>query len=291
MKKVISIILVLLLLVSLCACGKDDHGEVIGGIGTTTANQGANNNNTTTTTTTQGNTQNTTVASCNHAWKGGTCTAPMTCTLCGATEGEAAGHNYSNATCTNPKTCAVCGATEGEPAGHSFNDATCTEGQVCSVCGAAGSAALGHDRVNGTCQRCGHTLGDLIPLWSVLWCIVDAKGDSMTRLDFVLGEGWGNVMLSDWSTTSDGFGEMYYYNETAYYRVNYGASAQLTSVGDEYGMTITMTNEDGSTGTITIERVDSDHFVVTAVSGTILNATGTAIATVGSELRWTDIYC
>ena len=264
MKKVISIILVLLLLVSLCACGKDDHGEVIGGIGTTTANQGANNN-TTTTTTTQGNTQNTTVASCNHAWKGGTCTAPMTCTLCGATEGEAAG--------------------------HSFNDATCTEGQVCSVCGAAGSAALGHDRVDGTCQRCGHTLGDLIPLWSVLWCIVDAKGDNMTRLDFVLGEGWGNVMLSDWSTTSDGFGEMYYYNETAYYRVNYGASAQLTSVGDEYGMTITMTNEDGSTGTITIERVDSDHFVVTAVSGTILNATGTAIATVGSELRWTDIYC
>ena len=233
MKKVISILLVLLLLVSLCACGKDDHGEVIGGIGTTTANQGATNNNTTTTT------QGTTIASCNHTWTGGTCTAPMTCTLCGETEGE----------------------------------------------------ALGHDRVDGTCQRCGHTLGDLIPLWSVLWCIVDAKGDNMTRLDFVLGEGWGNVMLSDWSTTSDGFGEMYYYNETAYYRVNYGASAQLTSVGDEYGMTITMTNEDGSTGTITIERVDSDHFVVTAVSGTILNATGTAIATVGSELRWTDIYC
>ena len=40
-------------------------------------------------------------------------------------------HEWSDATCTAPKTCSVCGATEGEVAEHTF-----VEG-VCSVCGAA----------------------------------------------------------------------------------------------------------------------------------------------------------
>ena len=41
------------------------------------------------------------------------------------------GHNWSDATCTTPKTCSVCGATEGEANGHSFANG------ICSVCGTA----------------------------------------------------------------------------------------------------------------------------------------------------------
>jgi hypothetical protein len=60
-----------------------------------------------------------------------TCTEPKTCSVCGATEGEALGHTWADATCTAPKTCDLCGAKEGTAAGHTF-----VEG-VCSVCGTA----------------------------------------------------------------------------------------------------------------------------------------------------------
>lgn len=43
---------------------------------------------------------------CSHSYKDATCTAPKTCSKCGATEGNAAGHSYSNGTCT------VCGAAD-----------------------------------------------------------------------------------------------------------------------------------------------------------------------------------
>ena len=49
-------------------------------------------------------------------------------------------HNWDDATCTEPKICSVCDATEGEAAGHSFTDFCCT------VCGEAEGAAV----INGT---------------------------------------------------------------------------------------------------------------------------------------------
>ena len=75
MKKALSLVLVLLLLLSLCACGSND----------------AKNTEPATTT-------------CSHAWKDATCTAPKTCSKCGATEGSAAGHTYAEGACTVCKT-------------------------------------------------------------------------------------------------------------------------------------------------------------------------------------------
>lgn len=42
---------------------------------------------------------------------------------CGKSYSErisATGHNWKSATCTEPKTCSVCGATEGTAAGHNY---------------------------------------------------------------------------------------------------------------------------------------------------------------------------
>ena len=49
---------------------------------------------------------------------------------------ETDGHTWTDATCTAPKTCSVCGATEGEVGEHTY-----AEG-VCTVCGAAESIAV-----------------------------------------------------------------------------------------------------------------------------------------------------
>ena len=90
-----------------------------------------------------------------HDWNDATCTAPKTCKVCSATEGEALGHTYdkeiiadnmlkSAATCTGAavyyKSCA-CGAvstseddtfTHGECAMHQYDKG------VCTVCGLVG---------------------------------------------------------------------------------------------------------------------------------------------------------
>ena len=100
------------------------------------------------------------VAPCEHAWVDATCEAPKTCSVCGATEGEALGHTEKeisavDATCTEVgwtagTKCSVCGeilvAPDEIPAlGHSeeilaAREATCvfvgqTEGKRCTTCG------------------------------------------------------------------------------------------------------------------------------------------------------------
>lgn len=64
-----------------------------------------------------------------HSWKAATCTAPKTCTRCGAKEGSALGHDYTEATCTEPTKCTRCGVTYGSALGHNYNlwpDSRCT---------------------------------------------------------------------------------------------------------------------------------------------------------------------
>ena len=89
-----------------------------------------------------------------HSWTLATCTAPKTCSVCKATEGEALGHHWKPATCTDPKTCQRenCGVTEGEALGHDWKDATCTAPQICSVCTATQGEKLGHKWNDATCD-------------------------------------------------------------------------------------------------------------------------------------------
>ena len=55
------------------------------------------------------------------------------CNVCGALRPvEELTHSYIAATCTAPATCTVCGATEGEALGHTYDDDT---DPTCNVCG------------------------------------------------------------------------------------------------------------------------------------------------------------
>ncbi len=96
----------------------------------------------------------------NHSWSDATCTAPKTCSVCGATEGNALAHTEVVDAAVAP-TCTETGLTEGKHCsvcntvlvaqtvvaakGHTPGaEATCTAPQTCTICGATVTAALGH---------------------------------------------------------------------------------------------------------------------------------------------------
>ena len=101
-----------------------------------------------------------------HTFADATCTEPMTCTKCEATEGEALGHTWEEATCDTAKTCTVCEATEGEALGHTWVEATCDTAKTCSTCEATEGNPLVHSWIEATteapktCELCGLTDGE-----------------------------------------------------------------------------------------------------------------------------------
>ena len=136
--------------------------------------------------------------SCSHNWADATCSAPETCTLCGATKGTTLahtpgtaatctaaqtctvcgtqlapvlGHLMMNANCNSPSTCSRCGYTTGTAVGHTWAGATCTTARTCTLCGIkdeVGGPALGHDWraatcvAPKTCNRCAVTEGSAL---------------------------------------------------------------------------------------------------------------------------------
>lgn len=62
-----------------------------------------------------------------HSYAPATCTAPQTCSECGATTGEKLDHDMTEATCKAPSTCKLgCGYTEGGLADHIYENGRCT---------------------------------------------------------------------------------------------------------------------------------------------------------------------
>ena len=86
-----------------------------------------------------------------HIWQNATCTAPKTCSECGATEGEVVEHSWEDATCTKAKSCSVCKLNEGDVLGHKWIEATCTVAKTCSICSSTEGEAIGHDWKEATC--------------------------------------------------------------------------------------------------------------------------------------------
>lgn len=74
MKRVFSVVYVLIMLISLCACAADPQATEPTLLQTEPV--------------------------CQHSWTEATCTAPKTCSLCGVKEGVALGHTYDTGICT-----------------------------------------------------------------------------------------------------------------------------------------------------------------------------------------------
>ncbi len=72
-----------------------------------------------------------------HDFAAADCDTPKTCKSCGLIEGEALGHDWKAADCITAKTCTACGATEGAALGHTpaDDDGDCTSHILCTVCG------------------------------------------------------------------------------------------------------------------------------------------------------------
>lgn len=88
---------------------------------------------------------------CDHTWLDASCTAPKTCSLCGATEGEAAGHTWSKPPCTEGAVCTVCSATPTDTA-HAWDAGKVTKPFDCLTTG----------EMTYTCTACSETLVETV---------------------------------------------------------------------------------------------------------------------------------
>lgn len=84
-----------------------------------------------------------------HDWADATCTAPKTCSRCGATEGNALGHDFADVWSSDASghwhACSRCDAKDGEAAHTPDREAaTETDPIKCTECGYIITAALGH---------------------------------------------------------------------------------------------------------------------------------------------------
>lgn len=99
-----------------------------------------------------------------HSWKDADCLNPKTCTVCGKTEGSALGHEWTTPDvdlCEVQSTCSRCGATDAENKEHTpeNDDNDCSTALNCGVCGKEILAAGEHspEKDDGNCtteQKC-----------------------------------------------------------------------------------------------------------------------------------------
>lgn len=133
MKKLMSVLLALTLVLALCACGGNTNATTPSGNDETTAPIETTEHI--------------------HDFIADTCEEPGVCE-CGETQ-PAAGHIFSDATCSSPMICLVCDAVEGDALDHVYSDATCIEPASCINCGESLGILAGHAYENGQCAVCG----------------------------------------------------------------------------------------------------------------------------------------
>lgn len=127
-----------------------------------------------------------------HSYSGATCTSPEKCS-CGATNGSALGHNYNSATCTEAKKCSRCGVTEGNALGHEWQDATCQAPKTCSVCKITTGNKSEHIYVGVRCKFCNNPLEKISTL---SWGIVEDNVEYGYRYRYTILDFKNNILTN-----------------------------------------------------------------------------------------------
>lgn len=135
-------------------------------------------------------------------------------------EKAALGHSWTDATCTAPKTCTVCKVTEDAAKGHSWTEATCTVPKTCSVCKATDGAAKGHSFAGETCSVCGEADPNFKALNTGCWEYRDYPNGNVVRHTFFFG------------TTA------YWENSWHYYYCQPASAEQVNSAKEEGGIDV-----------------------------------------------------
>lgn len=120
MKRILSCLLLLTMLLSLIACGSPS--APLDGGDTTVPDEETTTSLDEETTVPE---EETTEAPCAHDFSAATCTEFATCKLCGETQGEKLEHDFEPATCTRLMTCRVCKKTRGGALGHKYEEGKC----------------------------------------------------------------------------------------------------------------------------------------------------------------------
>ena len=146
MKKLTLILLSVLMIVTLVACGDKECKHTYDNACDVTCNECGEERTVT------------------HDFADADCLNPKTCTVCGKTEGSALGHEWTTPDvdlCEVQSTCSRCGATDGENKEHTpeNDDNDCSTALNCGVCGKEILAAGEHspEKDDGNCtteQKC-----------------------------------------------------------------------------------------------------------------------------------------
>ena len=206
-------------------------------------------------------------AATGHNYVDATCTAPKTCSACGVTEGEAKGHDYAEGNCTTPKTCKVCGEKSGEAAGHSWIEATCTAPKTCTVCGTQEGELGSHQDVKGYCAICGKQVSCYADLEENTWEVIMVYSGNVYKHHLTFSKEFPSSAYtkeytpneSDWDST---FGIEY---EGVKYDSGYGESDNVEYIIEGDRIICNIGYDDFFYGVVVLERVSGTALKVVSV--------------------------
>ena len=195
-----------------------------------------------------------------HTWKDATCTAPQTCSVCGATQGELAAHTEVTDEAVAP-TCTATGLTQGS---H------------CSVCETVlveqeEVAATGHTTNNGVCGNCGQTIGGSSE--------PETPAEQPVSIDIIANTGTTGTDTISWTSgdvtftnNKDKSSTAIRTSDTDCYRVYASSQVVISASGGEISKVV-ITCTSGSYATVMVTSATNAGYTATA-DGSVVTITG-----------------
>ena len=266
MKKIVLFGLMLALCLSLCACGEGTGDSTNPGTQSQTQASTVTPTGTTAPAHQHEYTQTVTAPDCtNGGYTTNTC-------QCGDTyvsdEVDALGHTWADATCSAPKTCTVCGAAEGEALGHSYTQGKCAR---CGEAQAGYKVLTEYGWKTAGLTPSGEEL-DVISLW------FNGEDSSVGAGFWAPLDELDKEFQDEYLKYPD---ELFEFEGKKYYSMGFGDWRPMSHVeqGDTVVVSIL---EDEVIGTITMVRTAVDQYTITEITGRIIDGTVTSCLKVGS---------